>query len=58
MDKHEDSETRFGKEDKAWHREEIVSKAREFRQVGGSAARRELVKTTLELDRLLREAPL
>lgn len=40
-----------------WPREEIVSRAREFLLRGGSAARRELVLTTIELERLLREVP-
>ena len=40
MDKHEESETRSGKDENGWYREEIVSKARDFLQVGGSAARR------------------
>ncbi len=55
MEKHCESEKRFGKEGNGWHRDEIVSKARAFLQVGGNQARRELVRTTLELDRLLQE---
>jgi len=55
MEKHCDSEKRFGKEGNGWHREEIISKARRFLQDGGNKARRELVRTTLALDRLLQE---
>ncbi len=39
-----------------WRRVEIVSQAREYMLRGGAAARRELVRTTLELDRVLRGA--
>jgi hypothetical protein len=53
MEKHCESEKRFGKEGNGWHRDEILTKAREFLEVGGSQARREIVRTTLELDRLL-----
>jgi hypothetical protein len=53
MEKHCESEKRFGKEGNGWHRGEILTKAREFLEVGGSQARREIVRTTLELDRLL-----
>ena len=55
MEKHCESEKRFGKEGNGngWHRGEIVTRAREFLEVGGSKARREIVRTTLELDRLL-----
>ena len=53
MKKHCESEKRFGKEGNGWHRDEIITKAREFLEVGGSKARREIVRTTLELDRLL-----
>jgi len=56
MEKHCESVRRSGKEADGWHRAEIVSKAREYLQEGGNEARRELVRTTLELDRLLREA--
>ena len=55
MKKHCEIEKRFGKEGNGWHRGEIVSKAREFLLQGGNEARRELVRTTLELDRLLQE---
>ena len=48
-------EKRFGKEGNGWHRSEIVLRAREFLEVGGCEARRELVRTTLEIDRLFRE---
>lgn len=56
MEKHCESVERSGMEGNGWLRAEIVSKAREYLQEGGNAARRELVRTTLELDRLLREA--
>ena len=55
MEKHCESEKRFGKEGNGWHRDEIITRAREFLQLGGNQARRELVRTTLELDRLLQE---
>ena len=55
MEKHCESVKRFGKEGNGWQREDIVTKAREFLQIGGSLARRELVRTTMELDRLLQE---
>ena len=55
MEKHCESEKRFEKELNGWHREEILTKAREYLQAGGTEARKELVKTTLELDRLLGE---
>ena len=55
MKKHCESEKRFGKEGDGWHRDEILTKARQFLEVGGCEARRELVRTTLEIDRLLRE---
>ena len=53
MKKHCESVKRFGKEGNAWHREEIITRAGEFLKLGGSLARREIVRTTLELDRLL-----
>jgi len=53
MEKHCESEKRFGKEGNGWHRDEILLKAKEFLELGGSEARREIVRTTLELDRLL-----
>ncbi|MFA6093664.1 MAG: hypothetical protein WCU88_08915 [Elusimicrobiota bacterium] len=55
MEKHCESVKRFGKEGNGWHRGDIVREAREFLLCGGNEARRELVRTTLELDRLLRE---
>ena len=55
MEKHCESAKRFGKEGNGWHREDIISKARTFLQLGGNKARRELVRTTLEIDRLLHE---
>ena len=39
-----------------WHRGAILRAARQFLQTGGSIARREIVKTTLELTALLQEA--
>ena len=56
MEKHCESVKRAGTGTDGWHRDEIVSKARDFLQTGGTEARRELVRTTLELDRLLTEA--
>ena len=55
MDKHCESEKRFAKEgnDSGWHREDIVARAREFLLLRGNEARREIVRTTLELHRLL-----
>ena len=55
MEKPCESEKRFGKEGNGWLRDEILKKAREFLAVGGNKARREIVRTTLELDRLLGE---
>ena len=55
MEKHCESEKRFGKEGNGWHREDIVLTARQFLRKGGSQARREIVKTALDLDRLLGE---
>lgn len=39
-----------------WPRLEIVSEARELLVGGGAKARREIVRTSIELDRLLGEA--
>jgi len=39
-----------------WPRQQIVAQARQFLAGGGYKARRELVRTALELDRLLAEA--
>ena len=55
MEKHCESEKRFGKEGNGWHPEEIVSKARQYLQFGGFEARRDIVRTALALDRLLGE---
>jgi hypothetical protein len=44
---------RFGKESNGWPREEIVTLAREALRLGGSQARHDLVRTALELNRLL-----
>jgi len=48
-----ESAKRFGKESNGWPREEIVTLAREALRLGGSQARRDLVRTALELNRLL-----
>ena len=48
-----ESAKRFGKESNGWPREEIVTLAREALRLGGSQARRDLVRTSLELNRLL-----
>ena len=61
MDKTCENAKRFGKEGNGlavrvgWSREEIVSKARMLIRIGGSQERREIVKTALDLDRLLQE---
>ncbi len=39
-----------------WLGAEVLSSAQKFLAVGGSEARREIVKTTLALQRLLQEA--
>ena len=53
METHCESAKRFGKESNGWPREEIVTLAREALRLGGSQARRDLVRTSLELNRLL-----
>ena len=53
-----ESGSRFGKEEGRvtgyrWSRREVVSAANELLRTDGSRARREIVRTTLELHRLL-----
>jgi hypothetical protein len=61
MEKHCESEKRFGKEGNGepgsddFVLDAFLLRMREILQVGGSGARREIVRTTLELQRLLAE---
>jgi len=45
----------MGTKGKLWPREEILLRARRLLARDGNAARREIVKTTLALDRLLND---
>ena len=45
-----------GKRGQAWPAAQILAQARDFLRLGGSQARREIVRTTLALSNILKEA--
>ena len=51
-----ETDVNAGKGGQAWPTAEILARAREFLRQGGSQARREIVRTTLALSNILKEA--